>query len=94
MVSAVNVDAFICGRGYVRAVDYRVLGPVEVLADGAPVAAGGPKQRGVVAVLVAAAGRPVSVDTLLQAIYGEDASRAAGRRSTRTSRTFATCSAT
>jgi DNA-binding SARP family transcriptional activator len=35
---------------------------------------GGPKQRRVVAVLVAAAGRPVAVDTLLQATYGEDAS--------------------
>ena len=34
---------------------------------------GGPKQRGVVAVLVAAAGHPVSVDGLLQATYGEDA---------------------
>jgi DNA-binding SARP family transcriptional activator len=52
---------------------YRVLGPLEVLADGAPRPLGGPKQRVVVGMLVAAAGRPVPVDTLLQAIYGEDA---------------------
>ena len=34
-------------RNYVRPVDYRVLGPVEVLADGVATALGGPKQRGV-----------------------------------------------
>ena len=55
-------------------VDYRVLGPLEVLAGDAAIPLGGPKQRGVIAVLVAVAGRPVPVDTLLQAIYGEDAS--------------------
>lgn len=52
---------------------FRVLGPVEVVADGAPRPLGGPKQRVVVGMLVAAAGRPVPVDSLLQAIYGEDA---------------------
>ena len=57
----------------VRVLDYRVLGPVEVRAEGAATVLGGRKQRGVVAVLVAAAGRPVSVDSLLQAIYGDDA---------------------
>ena len=55
-------------------VDYRVLGPLEVLAGDAAITLGGPKQRGVIAVLVAVAGQPVPVDTLLQAIYGEDAS--------------------
>ncbi len=59
---------------YVRVVDCRVLGPVEVHRDGSVCALGGPKQRVVIAVLVAAAGRVVSVDSLLQAIYGEDAS--------------------
>ena len=58
---------------YDQTVDYRVLGPFEVLVDGVPLSLGGPKQRGVVAVLIAHAGRPVSVDSLLQAIYGEDA---------------------
>jgi WD40 repeat protein/DNA-binding SARP family transcriptional activator len=75
MVTEVNNSgALIRARSYVRTVDYRVLGPLEVLVDGVATALGGPKQRGVVAVLVAAAGRPVAVDTLLQATYGEDAS--------------------
>src|SRR5262245_33017338 len=65
--------AAVASRQYVPTVDYRVLGPFEVLVDGAPLPLGGPKQRGVVAVLVAAAGRPVPVDSLLQATYGEDA---------------------
>ena len=58
----------------VQALDYRVLGQLEACVSGAPAALGGPKQRGVLAVLVAAAGRPVPVDALLHAIYGEDAS--------------------
>src|SRR5687768_7428656 len=70
-------------QGYVGPVDYRVLGPLEVLADGDPLPLGGPKQRVVVAVLAAAAGRPVPVDVLLQAIYGEDAAPA-GRRTLQT----------
>jgi hypothetical protein len=55
-------------------VEYRVLGPIEVRGDGVARPLGGAKQKAVIAVLVAAAGRPVSVDTLLQAIYGDDAS--------------------
>src|SRR5688572_22113038 len=47
---------------YGRGVDCRVLGPVEVLSEGSACALGGPKQRAVIAVLAAAAGRPVSVD--------------------------------
>ena len=61
------------GTQYLPAVEYRVLGPLAVVADGAAAGLGGPKQRTAIAVLVAAAGRAVSVDTLLQAIYGEDA---------------------
>jgi DNA-binding SARP family transcriptional activator/WD40 repeat protein len=75
MLLHVSTPDFEIGAGnYVRGVDCRVLGPVEVLAAGARVGLGGPKQRTVVAVLVAAAGGPVMVDTLLQALYGEDAS--------------------
>jgi DNA-binding SARP family transcriptional activator/WD40 repeat protein len=58
----------------VRALDCRVLGQLEVRVGGALAALGGRKQRGVLAVLVAAGGRPVSVDALLLATYGEDAS--------------------
>ena len=71
------------GEEYVRPIDVRVLGPLEVLIDGVPVPLGGPKQRVVVAVLAAAAGRPVPVDVLLEAIYGEDAAWG-GRRTLQT----------
>ena len=74
MVAVNDSVAVLRTRRYARTVDYRVLGPLEVLVDGVANALGGPKQRGVLAVLVAAAGRPVAVDTLLQATYGEDAS--------------------
>ncbi|HEY5877229.1 MAG TPA: BTAD domain-containing putative transcriptional regulator, partial [Ilumatobacteraceae bacterium] len=67
-------DTDVTVRSYVTAVDYRVLGPVQVCVDGAAIALGGPKQRTVVAVLVGSAGRRVAVDTLLQALYGADAS--------------------
>jgi SARP family transcriptional regulator, regulator of embCAB operon len=50
-----------------RAVEYRVLGQLEVRVGSALTALGGRKQRGVLAVLIAAAGRPVSVDALLLA---------------------------
>lgn len=59
---------------YLGDVEYRVLGPMEVRGDGAARSLGGGKQKAVLAVLVAAGGRPVSVDALLQAIYGDDAS--------------------
>jgi DNA-binding SARP family transcriptional activator len=59
--------------------DSAVAGRVE----GVPHPLGGPKQRVVVAVLVAAAGRPVPVDVLLEAIYGEEAA-VGGRRTLQT----------
>ncbi|HMK11450.1 MAG TPA: BTAD domain-containing putative transcriptional regulator, partial [Acidimicrobiales bacterium] len=56
---------------------YRVLGPVDVVSDDDPdgpaIFVGGPKQRTVLAVLIATAGGTASVDRLLQAMYGEDA---------------------
>jgi DNA-binding SARP family transcriptional activator/serine/threonine protein kinase/WD40 repeat protein len=50
-----------------------VLGPLEVVEDGARVPLGGPKQRTVLALLVQGAGGRVSVDELILAVYGEDA---------------------
>jgi DNA-binding SARP family transcriptional activator/serine/threonine protein kinase/WD40 repeat protein len=58
----------------VRGLAYGVLGQLEVHVRGTTAALGGRKQRGVLAVLIAAAGRPVSVDALLLATYGDDAS--------------------
>ena len=74
MAAVEKARASILEHQYDQAVDYRVLGPLEVLVDG---------DRSLSAVRSSGAsspswsphaGRPVTVDTLLQAIYGEDAS--------------------
>lgn len=52
---------------------YRVLGPLQVLDGQRPVDIGPPKQRAVLAVLLLAAGRVVSVDRLIDAVWGDDA---------------------
>ncbi len=68
------------GAAYVGRVDIRVLGPVEVLVEGEPAALGGPRQRALLALLVAAAPRVVSVEGLAEGVWGEEPS--AGARST------------
>lgn len=50
----------------------RVLGPLEITLDGVPLRLGGHKQRAVVGVLIAAAGRVVSVDRLTDDLWGDD----------------------
>lgn len=57
-----------------RIVDIRVLGPVEVVAEGRQLGLGGPKQRTVLAMLVAEAGHPVSIGALIHGVYGDEAS--------------------
>ena len=57
----------------VRGAEYGVLGDLEVRVRGNAATLGGPKQRGVLAVLIAAAGRPVSVYASVVATYGDDA---------------------
>lgn len=49
----------------------RVLGPVEVEVDGAPVPLGGQIPRRLVAALTAGDGRPVTEDTLVDLLWGE-----------------------
>jgi WD40 repeat protein/DNA-binding SARP family transcriptional activator len=58
----------------------RVLGPLEVLSNGAGVRLGGPKQRMVLALLTAEVGKSVSVDTLIDGVWGDEPT--AGARST------------
>jgi DNA-binding SARP family transcriptional activator/tRNA A-37 threonylcarbamoyl transferase component Bud32/outer membrane protein assembly factor BamB len=58
----------------------RVLGPVEVECDGAPINLGGPQQRRLLAVLVLQRGRAVSTDRLVDAMWPDgDPPDAAGR---------------
>jgi DNA-binding SARP family transcriptional activator len=59
--------------------DIRVLGPLEVSIDGAPLVLGGPTPRLIVALLVQAVGNRVSAETLLDAVYGQHAP-SGGRR--------------
>ena len=61
-------------------VNVGVLGPVEVLSDGVDVRLGGPKQRTVLALLAAEVGKPVSVETLIDGVWGDEPT--AGARST------------
>ena len=56
---------------------YRILGPLEVEADGAPVAVGGPKPRALLAALLVHRGTVVSDDRLLEAIWGNRPPRGA-----------------
>src|SRR5215203_4449900 len=49
----------------------RVLGDLEVLVDGAALELGGPKPRALLAHLVVGHGRPVSIEHLIDQIWGE-----------------------
>ena len=52
-------------------VDFRILGPVEVLAQGQPLAVPGARQRALLALLLLRAGEPVSRDRLIADLWGE-----------------------
>jgi DNA-binding SARP family transcriptional activator/streptogramin lyase len=51
--------------------EYRVLGPLEVLRDGRPVALGKGAERALLALLVLHPSRPLSTDELVEALWGE-----------------------
>src|SRR5919106_185024 len=56
----------------VRRVEFRILGPLEVVADeGSPVAVGGSRERAVVALLLLSANRVVSSERLADDLWGE-----------------------
>ncbi len=54
------------------ALEYRILGPLEVVRDGAPVAITAAKEREVLLCLLLSAGRPVSGRRLTDALWSED----------------------
>ncbi|VAV98554.1 Serine/threonine protein kinase, partial [hydrothermal vent metagenome] len=58
---------------YRQYMKFGVLGPVLVAHNGRRLPAGGPKQRTVLALLIARAGQPVSTEALMQGVYGDDA---------------------
>ena len=57
--------------------EFRILGPLEVSTETGHVALGGPKQRGLLAILVLEAGRVVATDRLVDLLWGEEAPRTA-----------------
>jgi DNA-binding SARP family transcriptional activator len=64
--------------------EFRVLGSLEVRTDVGPVALGGAKPRGLLAVLLLHANEPVSTERLAVALWGEDAPAVTSLRSSRT----------
>jgi DNA-binding SARP family transcriptional activator len=60
-------------------VEFRILGPLEVVAEGRPVVVGAPKVRALLAVLLLHHGEVVSTDRLIDALWGERASPTAAR---------------
>jgi DNA-binding SARP family transcriptional activator len=56
----------------VPAVRYRLLGPVVALVDGRVVELGGPRQRGVLVVLLTQAGRLVPASRIIDAVWGDE----------------------
>ncbi len=61
-------------------VEFRILGPLEVISDGGPIRLGGPKQRGVLAALLLRANEVVPVEQLVDALYdGAAPATAAGQ---------------
>ena len=60
-------------------IEFRILGPLEVVADdGEPLVLGAPKQRALLALLLFDAGRAVSTDHLIDALWGEQPPKTAG----------------
>ncbi|MEA3510211.1 MAG: BTAD domain-containing putative transcriptional regulator [Actinomycetota bacterium] len=60
-----------------RLMEFRILGPIEVLDDGTPIELGAPKQRAVLAVLLLHVNEVVSADRLVDLVWGEDPPRTA-----------------
>src|SRR5690348_2927428 len=57
--------------------EFRLLGPLEVRGADGPIQLGGPKQRALLALLLVDAGRTVSTDRLIDALWGEQPPRTA-----------------
>jgi predicted ATPase/DNA-binding SARP family transcriptional activator len=53
-------------------IEFRVLGPIEVIRDGSSVALGGPRQRVLLALLLVDAPRPVPIDRLADELWHGD----------------------
>ena len=52
--------------------EFNILGPMEVTRGDEPLDLGGPKQRAVLAVLVLSVGRVVTVDRIVDELWGDE----------------------
>lgn len=60
------------GRATVVAIEFRLLGPMELRINGDTIELGTAKQRAVLAVLLTAEGRPVTIDALVDRVWGDE----------------------
>jgi DNA-binding SARP family transcriptional activator len=60
-----------CGRFGCTGIDFRILGPLEVLDEGNVVSLGGSKQRALLALLVLHANETLSADRLIDELWGQ-----------------------
>jgi DNA-binding SARP family transcriptional activator len=58
-------------------IEIKILGPLEVVCDGAPVGLGGPRQRALLALLLTRSGTIVPRDRLIDELWGHDPPRSA-----------------
>ena len=63
------------GGDRVRPLQFRILGPLEVLHEGRAIALGGPRERILLALLVTRPGEVVSSDRLIEAMWGDNLPR-------------------
>ena len=59
--------------------DFRILGPLEVVEGGESLELGGLKQRALLALLVLEANRPVSRERLIDALWEDEPTATAGK---------------
>lgn len=67
------------GEDQPTGLDFRVLGPLEVVKETERLSLGGPKQRSVLAALLVRHGSPVSTDALVDAVWGEQPPKTAAK---------------
>jgi DNA-binding SARP family transcriptional activator len=71
--------------------ELHLLGPIEATVDGRRIALGATKQRAVLAMLALPPNRTVSVDRLIEGLWGEQAPDSAAKMVSSTSRSCASC---
>jgi len=69
MIGAAATDALSNGYGPLELLEFRILGPLEVVGDQGPIRLAGPRQRATLAILLLNANRVVAVEQLADELY-------------------------